>query len=318
MIRLDPSSPIPLYHQLAEALRYRIATGTITEGDALPSLRSGAALWKVHLHTVRRAYAELAEQGLVRTSAPHGTVVLGAGDGRSRHSAVDRFLTRVIGEAKTEFGLSPEELRQRLADHRTPDGGAVPTVHVIECSETQAVDLARQMEAAWQVNARGWSLERPGEPPTGPMVATYFHYHEIRTRWPERLDDIRFVRLRLDPLLAGRLPERGPREARTDVLLCEREWSIATDMATDVLTVLPPARYNLELFVSDSAQAALAAPQAEGKAVLFSPRMWGALPSAERADPRAVELRYLFEAEDLLALAEELHWRSCSLTPAHP
>lgn len=310
MIKLDASSPVPLYHQLSEALRYRIATGSIAAGETLPSLRNGAELWGVHLHTVRRAYVELAKEGLVRMSPAEGTVVLGSANGRPRPSGVDDFLARMIHEAERQFGLSPLELRKRLVEYGAPGRQEVPAVNVIECTDVQATELARQLEGAWQVKALGWSLQRAGEPPAGPMIATYFHYQEIRKRWAQRRDEIRFARLSLDPFLGSRFPDAGPGQGRIDLLLCEREWGIATNMATDVLTVLGSSRYNLELFVSDSPEAALAAPEAEGKLVLFSPRMWGELPPAEQADRRAVELRYFFEPDDLLAIAEEFSWRS--------
>ena len=73
---LDPASPLPLYHQLAEGIRYQIATGVLEPGAALPSLRDAARRWGVNLHTVRHAYASLAAEGLVRTQAPHGTEVV--------------------------------------------------------------------------------------------------------------------------------------------------------------------------------------------------------------------------------------------------
>ena len=62
---LDPDSAVPLYHQITEALSYRIATGRIPPGQRLPSVREAATAWDVNMHTVRRAYGELSERGLV-------------------------------------------------------------------------------------------------------------------------------------------------------------------------------------------------------------------------------------------------------------
>lgn len=61
---LDPDSPVPLYHQITEALSYRIATGRIPAGQRLPSVREAAKAWDVNMHTVRRAYGELSQRGL--------------------------------------------------------------------------------------------------------------------------------------------------------------------------------------------------------------------------------------------------------------
>jgi hypothetical protein len=176
---------------------------------------------------------------------------------------------------------------------------------VIECSESQAADLASQVAARWNVSARGWSLERPGEPPVGPLIATYFHYNDIRTRWPERFAAVRFVAIHPDPALSARLASFRRGRGRTRVLVCEREAPMVANVAADVRAVLPAARYDVATRVESSPGAALAAAP-KGTPVLFAPRIWAALTPAERADPRAVEIRYVIEPKDLAALGERL------------
>ena len=73
--RPDRDSPVPLYHQIVETLRYRIATGRLRAGDALPTLREAAKHWGVNLHTVRRAYGELADLRWVVIRRPQGAFV---------------------------------------------------------------------------------------------------------------------------------------------------------------------------------------------------------------------------------------------------
>lgn len=312
---LDPTSPLPLYHQLAEALRYRIGTGALAPNSVLPSLRDAARQWNVNLHTVRHAYATLGELGLVRTEVPRGTVVLGGGRG-TVGGAAERFLGRVLHEARERFGLSPAEVRRRLASWDELGGEAGETVHVIECSETQAADLAAQVNARWNVAALGWSLERPGEPPTGPLVATYFHYNDIRSRWPERFPSVHFVAIHPDPALGTRVAQfrrRGP--GRTVVLVCEREAAMAANIAADVRAVLPAARFEVTPRVESSPGAALAV-SSKGTPVLFAPRVWPVLTPAQRADPRAIEIRYLIEPGNLTALGEDLGWCLAGLRPA--
>jgi hypothetical protein len=344
---LDPASPVPLYHQLAELLRYRIATGALAPGTALPPLRAAARQWGVNLHTVRHAYAALAALGLVRTRAPHSTVVLGGaprregrrgprprdGAARSDGGGADEFFARTLREAQERFGLDPAELGRRLALMDETARAGEP-VHVVECSETQAADLALQLSGRWNVPARGWSLERPGEPPPGPIVATYFHYNDIRTRWPERFPAAHFVAIHPDPALSARLepfrggqgPRRGRRQAsghgrdakgraaraatpaRITVLVCEREAAMARNIAADLKALLPADRFDVTPRVESRAGATLATAPAETP-VLFAPRVWAALSAARRADPRAIEIRYLIEPRDLDALGEAMGWR---------
>jgi len=65
-LEIDPQSPVPLYHQIAEALRVSIEAGTLAPGDALQPMREAAERWGVAIHTVRHAYAALAREGLVK------------------------------------------------------------------------------------------------------------------------------------------------------------------------------------------------------------------------------------------------------------
>jgi len=338
-LSLAPASPLPLYHQLAEGIRYQIATGALEPGTALPSLRDAARRWGVNLHTIRHAYASLAAQGLVRTQAPHGTVVVGRrGAGAKRASnriraddsegstlsrsrsasqearEADRFLLDMLREASTRYGLTPSEVRHRLA-FLGAAVNAAPPVYVIECSETQAADLALQVSADWQVSVQGWSLERPGEPPVGVLVATYFHYNDIRTRWPERSASVHFVAIHPDPALATRLQQFGRSGRRTRVLLCERDATMAGNIAADLRSVLPSDRFELVPTVESSVGAALATGDPT-TAVLFSPREWGSLIPAQRADPRAIEIRYLIDPKDLATLGQELDWELRELPSA--
>lgn len=352
-IRLDHSSPVPLYHQLAERLRAQIEAGALAPGEALPPLRQAAEKWGVNLHTVRHAYQRLATAGLVRTTAPHGTVVLGAAPARTPAAPVtaDAFVARLLREAE-QHGLTADDLRRRLlsadADtarkhvdvappparvitpahaapgvrpttpaSSTPAHGpvAVPAratsdvVHVVECSTSQAIDLARQVEERWQVSAKPWSLERAGEPPVGPLVATFFHYNDIRGRWPKRLGQVQFVGIHPDPALADRIRAVAPAESRTTVILCERDAAKAREVAADLASVLPTPAFEIRTMVSANPSTALHMA-ARTQAVLFTPRVWGALGPAERADPRAIEVRYLFDASEIEAVAERLHWHA--------
>jgi DNA-binding transcriptional regulator YhcF (GntR family) len=303
---LDSDSPVPLYHQLAEAIRYRIATGGLAPGTSLPPLREAAGQWGVNLHTVRHAYAALAEQGLVRTQAPFGTVVAGAG-GESPDE-IGRFVERVLRDAARR-GISAELLRERLA--RIGASGRLHAgehVSVVECSATQAADLARQIEAAWQVRAHPWTLEQAGEPPPGLVVATYFHYNDIRTRWPVRFPEVRFVAIRPDPTLAERIGAFARRKRRTVVRVCEREASMAANIAADVAGILPAARFDVVPVVEEYPGAALDSSARAGGPVLFAPRVWGRLSEAQRADRRAVEVRYVVDPADLAELGLERRW----------
>ena len=312
-LELKHTSPIPLYHQIAESIRYRIATGGLVPGTILPPLREAAAQWGANLHTVRRAYVELAREGLVATQVPHGTVVL-PGTSPPPSPGVSRALTayadRVVREARQRHGLGLDELIDLLGKRR--EAGASPpvnsTVHVVECSATQSADLAAQLAARWRVQAIPWLLGQTPPPGPGPVVATYFHYGEIRAAWPSRMRDVHFLGIQPDPALRTQLRRQAARASKpVPVVVCEREGSMLHNIASDVRRLLPPDRFRV---VPRLITRPDGLPRELGRGlVLLSPRVWGEAPDSVRSHPRVIEARYVFESRDLDSLGSTLNWR---------
>jgi DNA-binding transcriptional regulator YhcF (GntR family) len=309
-LTLDHRSPVPLYHQLSEAIRYRIATGELKSGTVLPPLRRAAETWGVNLHTVRRAYAELARAGVVATHAPEGTRVLPGGAeirGRPAPGSRERFLQSVLAEARLRHHLSADEL---IASLRRMKGAPPPrAVSVVECSLTQCEDLAGQIEERWKISARPWSLDRTEPPPAGLVIATYFHYNDVRLRWPDRLPDVRFLAISPEADLARRLlgGHRGAPGRKTTVILCEREEAMARNITADLVRILPAPDFRVVTKVVPKAVAALGAAGRHAP-LLLSPRMWGELPERARRDPRIHQVRYTFDSAGLASLGAEQKW----------
>jgi GntR family transcriptional regulator len=74
-LRIDRSSPVPLYHQLAEQLGAAIATGQLQPGDAFENEVALAERLGLSRPTVRRAIQELVSQGLLLRRRGLGTTV---------------------------------------------------------------------------------------------------------------------------------------------------------------------------------------------------------------------------------------------------
>ncbi|HMB53761.1 MAG TPA: GntR family transcriptional regulator [Thermoanaerobaculia bacterium] len=316
-LRLDAESPVPLYHQIAEAIRYRVATGRLAPGEGLPPVRQAAEDWGVNMHTVRQAYRRLADDGLVEIRGPLGTRVVEAPPApeAERGGDLDRFLSRTVDEARRRFGLGPRELARWVGDWvpaAPPAAGAgeasPASVSVVECSEAQCAAHAAEIEAAWRVEAWPWCLDRAGEPPPGEVVATWFHYNEIRRRWPHRLGAVRFVAIHPDPRLAERVRPEAADGEPARLLLCELDEPAAANIAADLSLLFPPERYAIEPRVVAEPGAALAEASAE-RPVLLTPRVWGRLSAAEREAPHCHLVPYVVRGDDLAALGPHFGWR---------
>jgi DNA-binding transcriptional regulator YhcF (GntR family) len=74
-ICLDRNLPIPISEQIRGQIKYAIAYGKLSSGDALPSVRELADQLKVAPMTISRVYRELAEESLVVSRPRSGTFV---------------------------------------------------------------------------------------------------------------------------------------------------------------------------------------------------------------------------------------------------
>lgn len=74
-IELDRASDTPVRKQLVEQLRYLIASGHFKVDDPLPSTRALGDRLDLSFHTVRKAYQELQEEGVLRSKAGSGYTV---------------------------------------------------------------------------------------------------------------------------------------------------------------------------------------------------------------------------------------------------
>ena len=310
-LRINPESPVPLYHQIAEAIQYRIAIGELKGGATLPPLRRAAEDWDVNLHTVGRAYRELAERGLVETRGRAGTCVVDSGGTLDRPApsepSVRDFIARIVTEAREEHGLLVSELAGLLWNWPGEREVSVPTAYFVECSESQCLDHAQEIESRWNVRVVPWPLTREEEPPPGPIIATYFHYHDIRQLWPSRRDDIRFVAIHPDPNLRDRILPRLDLPERRALTLCEYDEPKALNAVAELAVLLPPEKFDLSPRVVTRGDDLMSEDETGGP-LIFPPRVWADLPDERRAHPDAVHLRFFIDHADLDGFGKEFGW----------
>jgi GntR family transcriptional regulator len=105
--RVDLSSEVPIYEQLASSVRREMAAGRLAKGDRLPSAREVAGSLSINLHTVLRAYQELRQEGLIELRRGRGAVVLAA---NAKGEAHVRGLARSLASEARRLGLSRRDV----------------------------------------------------------------------------------------------------------------------------------------------------------------------------------------------------------------
>ncbi len=106
LLELNPDSGLPLYVQIAGAVRRAIAEGEVAAGDRLPAARDLAQSLDVNMHTVLRAYKDLREEGVIELRRGRGAIVR---EGSVHTAGIHRLVAELAAEAGRQ-GLSETEV----------------------------------------------------------------------------------------------------------------------------------------------------------------------------------------------------------------
>lgn len=115
--RIDSRSAVPLFQQVARAVKIDVLAGRLSPGDSLPSIRDLARFLKINPNTVARAYSMLEEEGFVEGRVGSGSRIrpqAGGGDAL-RRSILDEELRAFLDKALS-LGFSRQEIRTAIAE----------------------------------------------------------------------------------------------------------------------------------------------------------------------------------------------------------
>lgn len=94
LVEIDFNSDEAIYVQLQNQIIMGIATATIHEGDALPSVRQLADRVGINMHTVNKAYSVLKQEGFIQLDRRRGAVI-----------AIDANKAQAILEMKAQLRI---------------------------------------------------------------------------------------------------------------------------------------------------------------------------------------------------------------------
>jgi GntR family transcriptional regulator len=116
---IDHKSGVPIYVQIMNHVKHLIATGVLTPGQQLPTIRQLAVDVTVNLNTVAHAYAELEREGLLIIQRGRGTFIAAPENGpdltqmrnNKLQTLVDNLFADTLG-----LGYSVEEVQRAVTD----------------------------------------------------------------------------------------------------------------------------------------------------------------------------------------------------------
>jgi GntR family transcriptional regulator len=102
VFRLNPSSGLPPYLQLAQQIRQALMAGVLEPGDQLPTVKEVVGQVAVNPNTVFKSYRELEREGLVQGRPGAGTFVLRRPDGPppATHARLAKSLAKWVEGAR--------------------------------------------------------------------------------------------------------------------------------------------------------------------------------------------------------------------------
>src|SRR5215831_10515023 len=119
--RLDMSSGVPVYRQIMDQVMAGIASGVLTAGNQLPTVRQLAVDLTVNPNTVVRAYRELEFRGVLDTQHGTGTFITQRKVKRNdveRQRQLNQLVSDFVARAGAA-GFTLEEVLEQLNDVQT-------------------------------------------------------------------------------------------------------------------------------------------------------------------------------------------------------
>jgi len=115
---LQPSSGVPIYLQLMQQVRRMVASGQLTPGTELPSVREVATEYTVNPTTISKAYSLLENEGLLqRNRGKPMTIAVGrqaSGSLAQRLKQIESQVDALVLAAR-QLELKAEDLSQFIA-----------------------------------------------------------------------------------------------------------------------------------------------------------------------------------------------------------
>src|ERR1700690_1289635 len=117
-LHVSPGDGVPIYLQIANQLKYLVASQRLAPGDEIPPIRVLAHQLLVNPNTVARAYLELERAGVVVKSHGSGTYISDQGSPLARKERLKILAERVdalLTEAR-HLEVTSEDLLKLIKD----------------------------------------------------------------------------------------------------------------------------------------------------------------------------------------------------------
>jgi GntR family transcriptional regulator len=117
-LRVSTGDGVPIYLQIANQVKYLVATGRLAAGDEVTPIRVLAHQLLVNPNTVARAYLELEREGVVQKRHGSGTYISDTGSPlarKERQRIISERVDALLAEAR-HLEVEPQELLRLIKE----------------------------------------------------------------------------------------------------------------------------------------------------------------------------------------------------------
>jgi DNA-binding transcriptional regulator YhcF (GntR family) len=223
---LDKTNKVPMYLQLKDLIKFYISTGVIKHNELLPGVVRLSKELDINFETVRNAYKELEQEGLVSMKRGKGTYALLPGTVPPNGGTPPESAAAPTADPEAEFrkavarmrqgGWTKEEVRALIdaALQDSPAAGSSPFVIFTECSSYQVREISKTLYEELKIEVKpvvvgDLQAELAGqhgrERDLLAIVTTGFHLNEVREIVGSRPIDIQVLITNMSPETRNRL-----------------------------------------------------------------------------------------------------------------
>ncbi len=115
-IQISTGSGTPIYRQIADQIRYAVATGRLSVGDPVPSVRALAGELVLNANTVAKAYSALVRDGVLESQQGRGYFVATQREiftRRERQRRLSEIMDPFLAEALT-LGFDADQIQAEI------------------------------------------------------------------------------------------------------------------------------------------------------------------------------------------------------------
>ena len=113
---INPSNGVPVYEQVARQIMFAVASGALSSGEMIPSVREMARQLAINPNTVARAYRQLQTQEILETVRGEGLVITRGARSKCKNARTKLIRDQIaqVLQAARESQLSDEEIRKMV------------------------------------------------------------------------------------------------------------------------------------------------------------------------------------------------------------